>query len=281
VTIDQSYGFTATLEITTIEDGLHLINPQMTFSGCDVCDNATVNETINGTDMSATATFTSAAASAAGSYTLSEWGTSRFDYSYEWNPTGPYRLRVGLSAHQPSWRCTSTGYVNQTWNEGTQYTGPSGCVFPWAAGLVTFPAVSPNGVDMTGINNHMLQAQQSGLPGAIGSDTYLHYLADKTMQTENRKAACPRDGSLPRPTDYSCDEYPFRSTYEGAALTFGGPRSFPGCQMSDPNGTGPYGYSRCFVRIAQNSAQGNIIGLAIQSDQLLDADPYQVRIVTA
>lgn len=51
--------------------------------------------------------------------------------------------------------------------------------------------------------------------------------------------------------------------------------------MLDPSGTTSDGFSRCYVPVKQNSAQGSIIAAAIRSDQLLDMDPYQVKILTS
>jgi hypothetical protein len=287
--IDQPYEFTTTMVITTVNDGMHLTNGSLGFSNCSLCNNVNFTTNVNGTNMSTTATFTAPAANLAGSYTVASWAASSFDVKYDWNPVGLYVIRSGPQYDLPTWRCTSNGYVNPTSSgNGTTYTGLDGCVFPWAAGLMTFPAMTagtpnhPVPLSMTEINSHMSQAQQSGLPGALGSGTYLHYLADKTMADANRTKACPTDGSLPpAPTDYNCDEYPFRTTYEGAAQTSGGPRSFPGCQMLDPPVNSSDGFSRCYVPSRQNSAQGNIIINAIRSDQLLDQDPYQVKILTS
>lgn len=78
---------------------------------------------------------------------------------------------------------------------------------------------------------HVQAAIASGLPAR------LHLTADESQRNANGAKACPKDGSLPRPEGLSCDEYPFRSTHEGAASANGqasGARSFPDCQMPDP-----------------------------------------------
>ncbi len=77
-----------------------------------------------------------------------------------------------------------------------------------------------------------------------------------------------------------CDEYPFRSTYEGAYT--GGhptPRSWDGCEMPDPPRSGPSGFSRCFINGQQNgSAGGTLVGFYKQQ-RMLGNDPFQVAFI--
>lgn len=278
VTIDPSsrFGFTATVTTTTVDDSLELTTSGTSFTGCGPCDNVVANDTTTGTDLSGTATFSAAAPGAADSYTVNE-GDASFSATYDWDPF------PGLNSHHvqtfklPEWRCTSNGYVNPTINDnGAMYMGPSGCVFPWAAGLMTYSQTETEKLTL-----HIFQAQQSGLPGAIGSGTYLHYLANQTIKDLNRATACPDSLSNPMAGDgYTCDEYPFASTYEGAGSGSGGSaRSFDGCYMSDPQQTGADGFSRCFVPGEEQGVQAGIISSTIASQQLVDGDPYQVKIV--
>ena len=142
-------------------------------------------------------------------------------------------------------------------------------------------------IDPTGISqfrDHVLQAQASGLPGGIGSGTYLTRLMDSTLNGKNGSTACPQ--SLNRPTGYQCDEYPFRSTYQGAFTAtdeFGNSmagvaRSFNGCQMpqGDLNRTGPNGWSRCFINETQNLSAGGRLGGQYGEWRILDGDKFQV-----
>lgn len=78
---------------------------------------------------------------------------------------------------------------------------------------------------------------------------------------------------------YTCDEYPFATTYEGAASTAGGPRSWEGCYMPDGPDFGADGFSRCFVPDPEQRSQGGTVSAMYTRDQVLDGDPYQVVIL--
>ncbi len=114
-----------------------------------------------------------------------------------------------------------------------------GCVFP--------DYVSVNLVSKTGLYpnyaRHLQDAQASGLPGAYPDGAPLHRLVDEVKQTANRNTACPQaaNGGYPRPTGFSCDEYPFASSREGAAQAtppYPG-RTFGWCQIGAlPSGSG-------------------------------------------
>ncbi len=122
---------------------------------------------------------------------------------------------------------------------------------------------------------HMYDAQVSGLPGRLGSGTYLQRLTNDSLIGANRRSACPT--SLTRPSGFECDEYPFASSYQGASMN--GPviaRSFDNCNMPDPERTGSTGFSRCFVPNGENSAQGSTLSTAIANERLLDGDSYEI-----
>lgn len=148
-----------------------------------------------------------------------------------------------------------------------------GCVFgniPGIAGMSQ--SAAPEFVE------HVFKAQASGLPGQYGSLTYLTKLDDPVKTNANGNLACP--ASIPRPTGKSCDEYPFRSTYQGAST--GGStvaRSHPGCQMPDPERTGPTGWSRCFILARDNSSGGGQLLAFYGAERILDGDPFQVGYV--
>ena len=83
---------------------------------------------------------------------------------------------------------------------------------------------------------HFLSAQASGLPGSPRTGA-LHRTQDNALMNLNGATACPSLSSAPwllRPTSYSCDEYPFRSTYEGAAAG-GTARTYSWCQIALPS----------------------------------------------
>lgn len=150
---------------------------------------------------------------------------------------------------------------------------PAGCVFSNIPGVAGFSQTTvPEFV------RHVYNAQLSGLPGRLSTATYLTKLSDPTLQSRNGTKACP--STLPRPTtagNWDCDEYPFRSTYQGAS-TSGATlaRSQSWCQMPDPARTGASGWSRCFINRTQNqSAGGSLVGF-YRAERMLDRDPFQV-----
>jgi hypothetical protein len=49
--------------------------------------------------------------------------------------------------------------------------------------------------------------------------------------------------------------------------------------MLDPPVNSSDGFSRCFVLVGEQSKQAGIVSSTIAADQLLDEDPYQVRIL--
>ncbi|MDX6260866.1 MAG: hypothetical protein QOH84_2554 [Kribbellaceae bacterium] len=150
---------------------------------------------------------------------------------------------------------------------------PAGCVFS------NIPAV--NSYSKTTVPDyvkHVDAAQLSGLPGRIGSGTVLHRLTSTAQQDANRAKACP--ASLPRPSGYSCDEYPMAATYEGAS-TGGGTlaRSFSFCRTMDPPRTGPTGWSRCMIPATQNSSASGTYNQFVRDARMLDADPFQIAFI--
>ena len=147
---------------------------------------------------------------------------------------------------------------------------PAGCVFREVPGAVGFSlSRNPDFVQ------HVGEAHLSGLPGGIRSGTYLSRLMDKTLVDKNGATACPR--SLARPTGYECDEYPFRSTYQGAYTGGSGQaRSLPWCQVPDPERTGPTGWSPCFIPSSQNSSAGGLLSAFYWQERILDGDRFQV-----
>jgi hypothetical protein len=145
--------------------------------------------------------------------------------------------------------------------------------------------------------NHIWHAQQSGLagvPGSIfegqaGSSQALRRLYDPALKTKNGRRACPSGYRVKvgAPKSTSCDEYPFRSTYQGAYTsnpTHNLPRSFPDfCHIPDVTTKfGPLGYSRCFINAKQNSDGGNwvgrLYGVGSGGKRILDGDRFYVSI---
>ncbi|OYN97736.1 deoxyribonuclease NucA/NucB [Propionibacteriaceae bacterium ES.041] len=118
---------------------------------------------------------------------------------------------------------------------------------------------------------HVEGAMISGLP------TILTRLTDQASRDANRNTACP--SSLPRPGGTSCDEYPFASSYQGAAFSGGPARSMPWCSTGDPvrRGDGS-GFSRCMINETQNSKAGSDLNTMLYvPERVLDGEKYVVR----
>lgn len=128
---------------------------------------------------------------------------------------------------------------------------------------------------------HILAAQDSGLAGThpdygLSHPAPLNRLIDAAQQDANYRRACP--SSYPRPAGLSCDEYPFQSSQQGAS-TGGGPgRTFEGCQVPLPAGTGPSGYSACMIDETDNSDGGNALGSFYLDQRMLNGDAFYVWI---
>ncbi|WP_124341824.1 NucA/NucB deoxyribonuclease domain-containing protein [Cellulomonas algicola] len=158
----------------------------------------------------------------------------------------------------------------------TQATTTPGCVNPYFDPTITYSRAA-----VPQFARHVEAAQASGLPGL---STPLHRIVDEIDIRKNGDKACP--ASLPRPkTPYAheCDEYPFRSTYEGA-YTGGGytiyPRTHSWCQVSLAGQTtslGPMGYSICMIKDTDNSRAGGLLGSFYRSQRVLHMDAFYVR----
>lgn len=149
---------------------------------------------------------------------------------------------------------------------------PAGCVIPNIPGVAGFSqSVVPQFVQ------HVYGAQMSGLPGRLSTNTYLTKLDNSTLQNQNGNKACPSSLTRPATGEWDCDEYPFRSTYQGAS-TGGGTqaRSLSWCQMPDPARTGSSGWSRCFINRTQNRSAGATLVNFYRAERIFDTDPFQV-----
>ena len=149
-----------------------------------------------------------------------------------------------------------------------------GCVFP-----DYMPAdILDRGGAFNELARHIGDAQLSGLPGAYPDGVPLKRLVDPVAQNANRTRACPdaSAGGYPRPEGKSCDEYPFASTKQGAAQPPRGPaRTFSYCQINEPAGAGPIGYSVCMIDATQNSVGGSLLGSFYNTNRVIDDDPFQ------
>jgi hypothetical protein len=151
-------------------------------------------------------TTTATAAGAVG-FATSTW-TYRFS-NPGWIGTNPLQITP------PQFRCD-----NDTPNEAV------GCVQPTYEPVWDVSLTGPN----PAFARHLADAEASGLPGFYPDRAPLTRLRNPAQVTANGNTACPQIAALPRPTNHQCDEYPFRSTREGA-FTGGGPgRTSPGAR---------------------------------------------------
>jgi hypothetical protein len=96
--------------------------------------------------------------------------------------------------------------------------------------------------------------------GKKGSGPPLRRLTDRERIDDNRDAACPRSRPRP-PSGDTCDEYPFASTYQGAALN--PDFSWHWVEAGDNSREGGFGYRSKFYR----------------EQRILDFDAFWVHIV--
>uniref|UniRef100_A0AAU2UXH7 Uncharacterized protein n=1 Tax=Streptomyces sp. NBC_00003 TaxID=2903608 RepID=A0AAU2UXH7_9ACTN len=141
---------------------------------------------------------------------------------------------------------------------------------------------------------HVEAAQNSGLPGKYPTGDPLHRLTDSGKKRQNGDRACPPSPTWVRPANKQCDEYPMRSTYEGAstATPQGTARTFAPPTQTTPSGdqwcemdaawavptgvTGPSGWSSCMLPSTDNSHQGAFLGGFYKTNRVLDNDPFRV-----
>lgn len=129
---------------------------------------------------------------------------------------------------------------------------------------------------------HVEAAQGTGLAGTPANGP-LHRLIDRTKIALNGAKACPPGGDrswLPRPYLHECDEYPFRSTQEGAYTGGGAARTHSWCQITlrSTGSIGPTGFSICMIPKEQNRKAGDQIAAFYRDNRMLDNDPFYVRI---
>lgn len=128
-----------------------------------------------------------------------------------------------------------------------------GCVTLRAVPVLTYSLNGP----WPEVADHIRDAQASGLPGKYRTTDYLTRLTDATKRKANRRTACPPD--LQRPPGKSCDEYPFASTWQGAA-------------------TGGGRFSRRMVDEDQNTAAGRALGGFYIYSRVIEGDRFLVWI---
>lgn len=115
---------------------------------------------------------------------------------------------------------------------------------------------------------------------------------NQTLIDNNYNTACPP--GYPKPTTpgvWSCDEYPFKSTYNGAysqpygrnimiinwTTGYGFDCGASWLSIRSPNDSG--GYSVCMIPLAENSLGGSDLGAFYYKSRVLDGDQFEVRVV--
>ncbi len=204
--------------------------------------------------------------------------------------TGTARTTIYYEFNNPSW-AVGTGLfgipvpMDVRCDNAVPGVSSVGCVFPDYAptDVVSLSGSSPN------YARHIRDAQASGLPGAYPDGQPLYRLTDATLRDRNGNTACPQfsSGGYPRPTGYSCDEYPFRSTWQGAYTgSLPQPQPYPGrtfdwCQITAlPIGsTGPDGWSACMIPAAENSSAGSLLNVFYTDNRVIEKDAFRVWIV--
>ncbi|MFB6772694.1 hypothetical protein [Streptomyces sp. NPDC056337] len=198
--------------------------------------------------------------------------------------TVTYRMTNPSWTKQPS-GAASTPPFDVRCDNATPGTAAIGCVISIYDAVDTVSLSGPN----PAYARHIQNAQASGLPGAYPDGAPLQRLTAAALRTRNGDTACSQasSGGYPRPTGYSCDEYPFRSTWEGAftgGLRHPDPypgRTFDGCQISalPQNVTGTRGWSACMIPAGQNSSAGSLLNRFYIDNRVLDRDQFRVRII--
>ncbi|MCM2517959.1 hypothetical protein NC658_32735 [Streptomyces griseoincarnatus] len=202
---------------------------------------------------------------------------------------GNGRTTVTYRLDNPSWTLKPAGVASTPpfdvrCDNATPGTAAIGCVIPIYDAVDTVSLSGPN----PDYARHVQAAQASGLPGAYPDGEPLHRLTDSALRTRNGDTACPQhsSGGYPRPTGYSCDEYPFRSTWQGAFTgSLPQPAPYPGrtfnwCQITAlPQGvTGPNGWSACMIPAGQNSSAGSLLNRFYIDNRVIERDPFRVWI---
>ncbi|RFS82444.1 hypothetical protein D0T12_26970 [Actinomadura spongiicola] len=121
-----------------------------------------------------------------------------------------------------------------------------GCVVREYTPTLYYPMAGP----LPEVARHIADAVNAGAPNA------LERLTDKTLKDKNRAVSCPP--SQPRPPGKSCDEYPFASTWQGAAT-----------------GTNPT--SARMIDATQNELGGSALNTFYRENRVLEKDWFHVR----
>jgi hypothetical protein len=133
-----------------------------------------------------------------------------------------------------------------------------GCVYLHATANVLVLSAKDHTITQAA---QFMRAAQKDLrrhPGVLGAGPALTRLTNASQVRRNRRVACK---GLTVRNGQSCDEYPFASTYQGAALA------------------GPGNFRREAVNARQNSKVGTYLGIFFLRFRIADRDSFYVLIV--
>ncbi len=185
------------------------------------------------------------------------------------NGSGAWTL--SLKAPKAALATTAREYSLDVRRDSVLPSYGAGCVFPYWTPQLTFSSLA-NPAFM----QHVTAALASGLPGSPSTGA-LHRMQDPALTSLNGNTACPSASWLVRPSGHQCGEYPFRSTYEGAA-SGGTARTYSWCQITlqNPPSTGPVGFSICMIPSIQNASAGGILGSLYSANRVIEGDGFYV-----
>lgn len=214
------------------------------------------------------------------------YGYGRWEY---WITYVGFTPTESVPVNLPDVRCDNAIGDNEN-NSGDPFSAAAvasagaGCIF---LGILPVMVYSKSGAYPT-LAWHIEAAQLSGLPGAYPNGAVLNRITNRTNKDRNGNTACPPSSVWRRPAGRSCDEYPFRSTRQGAFTGGGSARTFAPptttwCEMDPawgvPTGvTGPTGWSSCMIDENDNRSGGAALGAFYSSKRVLDGDAFKVWI---
>ncbi len=157
---------------------------------------------------------------------------------------------------------------------------PSGCVYPSIRPVLDVPS-----------SRYPTYARHIGYAIGYGVTSVLTRTQNPTIIENNRNAACPNLPDYPRPDGFSCDEYPFASTYNGASAQPYGRTIFIytpvpfylfwcGMMWVPARQTGETGgYSICMIPLAENLLGGSDLSVFYYNSRVLDGDQFKVNVI--
>ncbi len=135
-------------------------------------------------------------------------------------------------------------------------------MLPNVAGIATFDMTNP--VHYLAATGYLYwQVHLQGYPGYLGPYGYgvpLVYTSNASVQTANTNTAC--GNFTPLYAGDQCDEYPFKSTTNGAS----------GKQYG-------VGWGRCSIPGDQNGQAGSVLASAYRLQHITDGDNFYAQVV--